>query len=130
MISGILGKKIGTTQIFKKGKCIPVTVLEVGPCTVLQVKTQEKDGYCAVQLGFEDKRAKSATKPEIGHAKKHASAEPKKFIREVPWDGKDEVKPGDKVSLEFLKKMRYIDITGTTKGKGFQIGRASCRERV
>jgi large subunit ribosomal protein L3 len=122
VISGILGKKLGMTQIFKKGDCIPVTVLQVGPCPILQVKTPEKDGYFALQLGYDDKREKSATKAELGHVKKHAHTGPKKFVKEVEWDGKDTVEPGHNVTVEILQKLRYVDVTGISKGKGFQGG--------
>lgn len=127
MISGLLAKKIGMVQIFKDGKCHPVTVLQAGPCVVLQVKRKQKvgsaqkcDGYDAIQLGFEEKRIKSATQPELGHAKKHANTTPKKFVREVEWDGKDEVKPGDIINLSLFEKATFVDIIGTSKGKGFQ----------
>lgn len=133
MISGILGKKLGMTQIFKGVKCYAATIVAAGPCDVLQVKTQEKDGYSALQLGFEDKRLKSCTKPELGHAKKHANTTPKKFVREVKWDEKETVKrvvegqekdeilqAGDKVNLSIFKNIKYIDVIGLEKGRGFQ----------
>lgn len=119
MISGILGKKIGMTQIFQEGKVIPVTVIQAGPCSVLQIKTEERDGYCAVQLGFDDKREKQAKKPEVGHAKK-ANTVVKRFVREVAWDGKDEPQAGSSVTLSVLEKTKYIDIIGVSKGRGFQ----------
>lgn len=121
MISGILGKKVGMTQIFQDGKRIPVTVIAAGPCTVLQVKTKETDGYQALQLGFEDKKESRASKPELGHAKKSESA-PKKFVNEIEWDGKDEVSAGDVVELDIFEKMKYVDVVGISKGKGFQGG--------
>ncbi len=121
MISGLLGKKLGMTQIFKEGKCYAVTVIAAGPCKVLQVKKNDgKDGYNALQLGFEDKRAKSCIKPELGHAKKHAETTPKKFVREVAWDGKEEIKAGDEVNLSVLEKVKYVDVIATIKGRGFQ----------
>lgn len=127
MISGLLAKKLGMVQIFKDGKCVPVTVLKAGPCVVLQVKRKQKtgdakkcDGYDALQLGFEEKRPKSSTQAELGHAKKHANTTPKKFIREVEWDGKDEIKPGDAVTLSIFEKANFVDVIGTSKGKGFQ----------
>jgi len=132
MISGILGKKVGMIQIFKEGKCLPVTVIEVGPCTVMQVKTKEKDGYTALQLGFEDKKVKDmskgprrirrATKPEIGHAKKHANTVPKKFVREIEWDGKEEVVAGQQITVDILENFKAVDVIGTSKGRGFQGG--------
>lgn len=120
MISGILAKKLGMTQIFKEGQCIPITLLEAGPCTVLQVKKTEKDGYCALQLGFDEKRKKSATKPELGHAEKQAHTGPKKFVKEIAWDGKDEIAPGQTINVSVLEKMTYVDVIGICKGKGFQ----------
>lgn len=121
MISGILGKKVGMTQIFVDDRCVPVTVIQAGPCKVLQTKTEEKDGYNAIQLGFEDKREKVSTKSEIGHAKKAESA-PQRFVKEIAWDGKDEneAKPGTEVTVAALSNFKFLDIVGTTKGKGFQ----------
>ena len=119
MIAGLLGKKLGMTEIFtESGECVPVTVLHVGPCTVLQVRTTEKDGYQAVQLGFEDKKRHRATRPETGHVKK-ADAEPKKFIAEVPWDGEDEADLGKSVGVEVFEGVKYVDVTGKSKGHGF-----------
>lgn len=121
MISGLLGKKLGMTQIFKDGKCYAVTVVAAGPCKVLQVKKSDgKDGYNAIQLGFEDKKVKSCAKSEIGHAKKHADSAPKSFVREVEWDGKDDIKAGQEITLSVLEKVKYVDVIGTKKGKGFQ----------
>ena len=122
MISGILGKKIGMTQIFKAGKCIPVTVIAAGPCTVLQVKTVERDGYCALQLGYGEQKENRVNKSEIGHVKKHAHTTPKKFIKEISWDGKEAVDPGHSVTVAIFEKMHYVDIVGKSKGKGFQGG--------
>lgn len=119
MISGILAKKVGMTQIFQEGKCLPVTLLEAGPCVILQVKKQDKDGYSALQLGFDERRKKSSTRPEIGHAEKGAHTGPKKFVKEIIWDEKDEVKAGDTVNVSVLEKCQYVDIVGTSKGRGF-----------
>lgn len=122
MIGGILGKKIGMTQLFQKdGLLVPITVLQVGPCHVLQVKTREKDGYSAVQLGFDDKREKSASGPEIGHAKK-ATATPKRFIREVPYAEEAPPQPGQSFGAEVFAEIKKVDVIGLTKGKGFQGG--------
>src|SRR5690348_6731608 len=86
---GLLGRKVGMTQIYMEdGTAVPVTVLECGPCTVLQVRTEDRDGYSAVQLGFADKKRKSATQAERGHAKKAGDAEPKRFIREIRQEAK------------------------------------------
>lgn len=119
MIAGVLGKKLGMTQMFdENGTAVGVTVLEVGPCTVLQVKTPEKDGYSAVQLGFADKKRSLATKPETGHVKK-VDAEPKKFVREVPCDEGDEVEPGATVGVAVLEGVEFVDVIGQIKGRGF-----------
>jgi len=119
MISAILGKKVGMTQVFKEdGTVVPVTVIQCGPCVVMQVKTQEKEGYNAIQLGFEDKPLKRATKPEIGHAKK-ANTTPKKFVREVQWDGEGDYKPGQQITVEVLEGIERVDVTGISKGRGF-----------
>ena len=119
MVTGILGKKIGMTQLYTEGgKLLPVTVIQAGPCNVSQVKTVENDGYSAVQLAFDSKKKKRAKKPEIGHALK-ASSEPKRFIREVVGVAGAEVKLGQNVTLEVLKDVKLIDVVGLTKGKGF-----------
>jgi large subunit ribosomal protein L3 len=116
---GLIGKKIGMTSVFSvEGKNIPCTVIEAGPCTVSQVRTIEKDGYEAVQLGFLDKKEKHATKPEIGHFKKAGTA-PKKKIVEFSGFG-DDVKLGDIITVDMLEPSDFIDITGVSKGKGFQ----------
>ena len=120
MVAMLLGKKLGMTQVFnEKSDALPVTALRVGPCVVMQAKTEKTDGYGALQLGFEDKKEKHATKPEIGHAKK-ANTAPKRFVREVPWDGQGEVKPGDVLTLKELEGIELVDVTGITKGRGFQ----------
>ena len=116
---GLIGKKIGMTSVFSvEGKNIPCTVIEAGPCPVSQVRTLEKDGYEAVQLGFLDKKEKHATKPEIGHFKKAGSA-PKKKVVEFDSFGGD-VKLGDIITVDMLEPSDFIDITGLSKGKGFQ----------
>jgi large subunit ribosomal protein L3 len=119
MIGGLLARKVGMTQVFTEdGRVVPVTVLQAGPCTVLQIRTREEDGYQALQLGFDDKRRQRATKPERGHAQK-ASAEPKKFVREVRWDGQDAPHLGQNLTVELFSGVKYVDVTGTTKGHGF-----------
>jgi large subunit ribosomal protein L3 len=116
---GLIGKKIGMTSVFSvEGRNIPCTVIEAGPCTVSQVRTLEKDGYEAVQLGFQDKKEKHATKPEIGHFKKAGTA-PKKKIMEFDGFG-DDVKLGDIITVDMLEPSDLVDITGLSKGKGFQ----------
>jgi len=121
-IGGLLGKKLGMTQVFRQdGRLVPVTVIQAGPCQVMQVRTRERDGYEAVQLGFEDKKRKSATKPEQGHARR-AKTEPKRFVREVPVENTEGVEAGQTVTVEVLGQARRVSVTGITKGKGFQGG--------
>src|ERR1700677_2896044 len=116
---GLLGRKVGMTQIFEPdGTAVPITVLECGPCTVLQVRTEERDGYHAVQLGFDDKKRKSATQAERGHAKK-VDAEPKRYVREVRQDGPSEVNEGQILTVELFGEIEQVDVTGTSKGRGF-----------
>jgi len=116
---GLIGKKIGMTSVFSvEGRNIPCTVIEAGPCTVSQIRTLEKDGYEAVQLGFQEKKEKHATKPEIGHFKM-AGTTPKKKIIEFSGFGA-EVKLGDVVTVDLFQPASFIDITGISKGKGFQ----------
>ncbi len=117
-MKGILGRKIGMTQVFSKdGKLIPVTVVEVEPNTVMQVKSVETDGYNAIQLGVFDKKEKNATKPELGRSKK-ANTTPKRFLKEIrDYEGTYNV--GDKISAALFQVGDVIDVTGTSKGKGF-----------
>ena len=118
MINGLLGKKIGMSQVFAAdGQRIPVTVLEAGPCTVLQKKTNETDGYEAVQLGFGEKKAHRVNKPQMGHFKK-AGKGAFAHQREFQVDGDCQV--GDEVTCDMFKPGDRIDVTGTSKGKGFQ----------
>jgi large subunit ribosomal protein L3 len=107
------------TQIFhENGTAVPVTVLECGPCTVLQVRTDEVDGYHAVQLGFDDKKRKNASMAERGHAKK-VDAEPQRFVREIRQEKPVEVQPGAKLTVEVFNEIKNVDVTGTSKGRGF-----------
>ena len=117
---GLLGRKVGMTQIYEPdGTVIPVTVLECGPCTVLQIRTQERDGYHAVQLGFADKKRKSASMAERGHAKK-VEAEPKKFVRELRQEATAEgVAEGQTLTVEVFNEIKNVDVIGTSKGRGF-----------
>ncbi len=120
MAKGILGKKIGMTQIFtESGALIPVTVIEVTPNVVLQKKTVETDGYCAVQLGYADKSEKQATKPETGHAKK-ASTAPKRFVKEIAGEEMLAFEVGQEVKGNIFTEGELVDVTGTSKGKGYQ----------
>lgn len=116
---GLLGRKIGMTQIFlEDGAVVPVTVLECGPCTVLQVRTEETDGYHAVQLGFDDKKRKSAIQAERGHAKK-AETEPKRYIREIRQKEASDLAAGATLTVEVFNDIKRVDVTGTSKGRGF-----------
>lgn len=119
MTKGILGRKIGMTQVFaENGELIPVTVIEATPNVVLQKKTIESDGYEATQLGFDDKREKLANKPAKGHVAK-ANTAPKRFIREFRNFG-EEVEVGQEVKVDIFAEGDIIDVTGVSKGKGFQ----------
>lgn len=119
MKKALLGRKLGMTQIFSEhGKVIPVTVIEAGPCTVVQVKTKDADGYDAVQLGFGDVKAKKVTKPTAGHFKK-VNVEPKKHLREFRLE-EISYNVGDELKADLFTAGEFVDITGTTKGKGFQ----------
>lgn len=120
MAKGILGRKIGMTQVFaENGDLIPVTVIEAAPNVVLQKKTVETDGYEAIQVGFEDKRIKLSNKPEQGHVAK-ANTAPKRFIREFRNVNVEEYEVGQEVKVEIFAEGDVIDVTGVTKGKGFQ----------
>jgi large subunit ribosomal protein L3 len=118
-MSGLIGKKIGMTSIFdENGKNMPCTVIQAGPCVVTQVRTEEKDGYEAVQLGFDDKTEKSATKAELGHAKKAGTSVKRKVAEFQGFD--EEYKLGDTITVEHFEAGEFVDVTGTSKGKGFQ----------
>ena len=118
-MKGILGRKVGMTQVFTKdGVLIPVTVVEVEPNVVMQVRTPEKDGYSAIQLGVFDKKEKNANKASIGHAKK-AGTNPKRFLKEIR-DVEASYNVGDKVGVEIFTVGEVVDVTGTSKGKGFE----------
>jgi large subunit ribosomal protein L3 len=120
MTKGILGRKIGMTQVFaENGDLIPVTVIEATPNVVLQKKTIEKDGYEAIQLGFEDLNEKRANKPQIGHAAK-ANTAPKRFVREIRGANVDEYEVGQEVKVDIFAEGDIVDVTGISKGKGFQ----------
>lgn len=120
MAKGILGKKIGMTQIFtESGALIPVTVIEVTPNVVLQKKTVETDGYAAVQLGYADKKERLATKPEKGHAAKAQTA-PKRFVKEIAGEEMLAFEVGQEVKGNIFAEGELVDVTGTSKGKGYQ----------
>lgn len=118
-MKGILGRKVGMTEVFtKEGKVIPVTVIEVGKNTVMQVKTVENDGYNAIQLGVCDKKEKNATKASIGHAKK-ANTNPKRFLKEIR-DYEGSYNLGDTIDASLFAAGEVVDVTGTSKGHGTQ----------
>ncbi|MDR3272105.1 MAG: 50S ribosomal protein L3 [Flavobacteriaceae bacterium] len=118
-MSGIIGKKIGMTSLFdEQGKNVPCTVIEAGPCVVLQVRTVEKDGYFAVQLGFDDRSEKNVGKAMLGHFKK-AGSTPKRKLVEFH-HGFDNLKLGDEVKVNLFAEREFVDVTGVSKGKGFQ----------
>lgn len=118
-MSGIIGKKIGMTSLFdEQGKNIPCTVIKAGPCSVLQVRTVEKDGYFAVQVGFDDRSDKNVGKALAGHFKK-AGSTPKRKIVEFN-HGFHDLKLGDEITVKLFSEGEYVDVTGTSKGKGFQ----------
>ena len=120
MKKGILGRKAGMTQVFtKEGKVIPVTVIEVEPNVVTQVKTKETDGYNAVQLGIVDRKEKNATKASIGHAKK-ANTNPKRFLKEIRDVNTQDYALGQTITASVFEAGEMVDVTGTSKGKGFQ----------
>jgi large subunit ribosomal protein L3 len=120
MIEGLIGKKIGMTQTFdEKGNVAPITVIRVGPCTVIQKKTKEKDGYSALQLGLiEEKGRKKATKPLVGHYEK-SGVPPMKILREFQFAKKGEVKEGDQFFVDIFQVGEKVDVVGMSKGKGF-----------
>lgn len=120
MKKGILGRKIGMTQVFTNdGKLVPVTVVSVEPNVVTQIKTKENDGYEAIQLGFDTKREKLATKASIGHTNK-AKTTPKRFFREIRGVDVANYSLGQEIGVDIFTEGEMVDVTGTTKGKGFQ----------
>lgn len=118
-MSGLIGKKVGMTSIYdENGKNIPCTVIEAGPCVVTQVRTKEVDGYEALQLGFDDKAEKRANKAEIGHFKKAGVSAKKRVIEFQDFEGT--FKLGDTITVEQFNEGEFVDVVGTSKGKGFQ----------
>lgn len=118
-MAGLIGKKIGMTSVFSvDGKNIPCTVIEAGPCVVTQVKTEENDGYSALQLAFDDKKEKNVTKSLLGHFKK-AKTSPKTRMVELS-DFEEEYKLGDTITVDIFKDDTWVDVSGISKGKGFQ----------
>jgi large subunit ribosomal protein L3 len=117
----LLGKKVGMTQVYDgSGKLLPVTVIQAGPCVVMQVKTAETDGYNAVQLGFDDVKPSRRKNPQVGHAQKSNTA-PKKFVKEMrlPIESEPEYKVGDSITVSIFAEDKLVDVVGTSKGKGF-----------
>ena len=118
-MSGLIGKKIGMTNIFAEdGKILPCTVVQAGPCTVTQVRTKNHDGYDALQLGFNEKSEKSTNKSELGHHKKSGTTPMKKLVEFKGFE--NDYKLGDKITVEHFNVGEYVDVTGISKGKGFQ----------
>lgn len=119
MAKGILGKKIGMTQIFSpEGQAIPVTVVEAGPCVVVQKKSVATDGYDAIQFGFEVKKERLVNKPMKGHFNK-AGVKPRRFLREIRLDPGESYDLGQEIKVDIFNEGEYVDVTGTSKGKGF-----------
>jgi large subunit ribosomal protein L3 len=117
----LLGKKVGMTRVYdESGQLIPVTVIQAGPCTITQIKTAETDGYDAIQLGFEDTKPSRQKQPQVGHMAK-AGTTPKMFVRECRLVGKgdSEYKAGDSLTVSVFAETKYVDVTGTSKGKGY-----------
>jgi large subunit ribosomal protein L3 len=117
----LLGIKVGMTQVYNElGKLVPVSVIQAGPCVVMQVKNVETDGYNAIQLGFDDVKPVRRKQPEIGHARK-ANTEPKKFVKEMRLsdDVEREYKAGESVTVAVFSEVKSVDVVGTSKGKGF-----------
>ncbi len=116
----LLAKKVGMTQLFtEEGAVVPVTLLEAGPCTVIQKKQEKTDGYNAIQIGFLDKKENRVNKPELGHFKKN-NVSPKQYVREVRVDNIDDFEVGQEIKSDIFEGQAFVDIVGTSIGKGFQ----------
>ena len=119
-MSGLIGKKIGMTQVFdESGRQIPVTIVELGPCVVVQRKNEKTDGYSAVQVGFADQKKQRLSKASIGRFDK-AEVAPKKLLREFRVEEASETKAGDEITAEIFNDVKYVDVVADTKGRGFQ----------
>ncbi len=115
----LLGKKVGMTQVYDEaGKIMPVTVIQAGPCKIMQVKSEESDGYNAVQIGYDDVKESRRKKPAEGHAKK-AGTVSKKFVRESRLAEQPELAVGDEISVDEFSEVKFVDVTGVSKGKGY-----------
>lgn len=120
-MSGLIGRKLGMTRLFdEQGREVPVTVVEAGPCPVLQVKTEETDGYRALQLGFGEKKEKRANRAELGHASRAGVEAAPRVVREFPVTEDHEVEEGQELSVELFQEGDRVKVTGRTKGRGFQ----------
>lgn len=119
-MKGIIGKKLGMTSVYdESGAAVPVTVIEAGPCVVVQKKNNEKEGYSAIQLGFEDQKEQRLTKPASGHFKK-AGVSAKRILREIRLESDSEAALGDVISADIFADVPYVDVVATGKGRGFQ----------
>ena len=120
-MSGLIGKKVGMTSVYdQEGKNIPVTVIEAGPCVITQIKENDTDGYTAIQMAYDEKKEKASTKAEIGHFKK-AGTTPKRIIREFTrFESGHQKKFGDIITVDIFEEGEFVDVVGTSKGKGFQ----------
>lgn len=119
MVKGIIGKKVGMTQVFdESGKAFPVTVIEAGPCPIVQIKTKNQDGYQAVQLGFGNRKENKVNRPERGHIQK-AGIAPPRILCELPVDDADQLSVGSMIDSSIFSVGEYVDVTGTSKGLGF-----------
>jgi len=119
-MQGLIGKKVGMTSLFdENGKNVPCTVLQAGPCVVTQIKTKDKDGYFAVQLGFDEKKEKNTTRAELGHFKK-VNTTPKRKLIEFTGFSEGQVKEGEVLTAELFRPDNWVDVRGWSKGKGFQ----------
>jgi large subunit ribosomal protein L3 len=122
MQKGILGKKIGMTQFYtEQGVLVPLTLIEAGPCAILEVKKSAKSKCAAMKLGFEDKKESRTNKPDLGNFKKGKSL-PKRFVKEIRLEPTEECKVGQEIKVDIFQEGEFVDITGTSKGKGFQGG--------
>jgi large subunit ribosomal protein L3 len=119
-MKGILGKKLGMTQVFTpEGLVVPVTVIQAGPCVVLQKKDAENDGYESIQIGFDDRKKQRIIKPELGHAQK-AGTTPKRYVKEIRGIQLADYEVGQELKADLFAEGEFVDVTGTSKGKGFQ----------
>ncbi|MEA3485615.1 MAG: 50S ribosomal protein L3 [Candidatus Aerophobetes bacterium] len=119
MIKAIFGRKLGMSQIFEEDGVVPVTLVEAKPCVIVQKKTKKKDGYNAIQLGFGELKENKATKPQLGNFKK-SGLSPKRHLKEIKVENVDQIRIGDEIKINVFEKGDLVDVTGISKGKGFQ----------